>query len=72
MLVEIGRPIADAERTTSVSRYFLARRIGGTAADMGWEAQAVGLVPLALLPQMAPAPADKPVLAALAGLTWPA
>lgn len=38
---------------------------------MGWEAQAVCLVPLALLPKMAPAATDKPVLAALSALKQP-
>lgn len=37
--------VADVERSTSVTRYFRAVRVGGTPADMGWECQAVSLVP---------------------------
>ena len=68
LLVEIGPPLADVERTTSVCRYFLARRVGGTPSDMGWETQAVCLIPHNLLSQMAPAKTDKPILVALSEL----
>jgi len=44
--VEIIALLGDFERSTSVARYFLARRIGGTPAAMGWESQAVCLVPV--------------------------
>lgn len=43
--VEIVDFIDDVERTTSVCRYYLARRVGGTPADMGWESQACILAP---------------------------
>jgi ADP-ribose pyrophosphatase YjhB (NUDIX family) len=43
--VEILRHLVDSERDTSMTRFYLARRVGGTPADMGWEAQAVHLVP---------------------------
>jgi ADP-ribose pyrophosphatase YjhB (NUDIX family) len=36
---------ADIVRSTSVSRYYWARRVGGTPAAAGWESQAVSLVP---------------------------
>ncbi len=35
----------DVVRSTSVSRYYYAQRIGGTPAAMQWESQAVSLVP---------------------------
>lgn len=35
----------DVERNTTVTRYYLARRVGGNPAEMGWESQAVHLVP---------------------------
>ena len=35
----------DVERTTSKARFYLARRVGGTPADAGWESQSVSLVP---------------------------
>jgi 8-oxo-dGTP pyrophosphatase MutT (NUDIX family) len=65
LLVEVGRLLVDVPRTTSVTRYFLARRIGGTPAGMGWEAQTVWLVPLAELRRVAISPYDAPILAAL-------
>lgn len=43
--VEITGFIGDFERTTSVARMYRARRVGGTPTSMGWETQAVHLVP---------------------------
>lgn len=43
--VEITGFIGDFERTTSVARMYKARRIGGSPVHMGWETQAVHLVP---------------------------
>lgn len=37
--------IGDFARTQTFTRFYLARRIGGTPSDMGWESQAVHLVP---------------------------
>ncbi len=37
--------IGDCERTTSVARIYRARRVGGSPVFMGWETQAVHLVP---------------------------
>lgn len=37
--------LCDSVRSTSVTRYYTARRVGGHPADMGWETQAVHLVP---------------------------
>ncbi|MCS2162619.1 NUDIX hydrolase [Scandinavium sp. H11S7] len=65
LYVEIMEVLGDFERTTSVTRYYLARRLAGTPADMGWESQAVSLVPPEKLDSMLNGPADKPVLAAL-------
>ncbi|MBP7548663.1 MAG: NUDIX domain-containing protein [Gemmatimonadaceae bacterium] len=47
--VEITGILGDYERTTSVARYYTAKRVGGTPTDMGWESQAVKLVPRAKL-----------------------
>ena len=63
--VEIMGLLGDFEHTTTVTRYYLARRLAGTPADMGWESQAVSLVPPEKLDSMLNGPADKPVLAAL-------
>ena len=47
--VEILGYLCDVVRTTTVARYYRARRVGGTPAAMGWESQAVSLVPKAQL-----------------------
>ncbi len=41
--------LADLTRSRSRTRYYLGRRVGGCPADMGWESQAVSLVPRAQL-----------------------
>jgi hypothetical protein len=46
---EVVRIDAPSDRIASTTRYYLARRIGGAPAAMGWEPQAVHLVPLKLL-----------------------
>ena len=66
--VELTRFLADVPRSTSYTRYYLARRIGGTPADMGWESQAVWLVPRARLAAVANHRNDRPLLAALDAL----
>lgn len=37
--------LGDVERTLTMTRYYRARRVGGTPSAMGWETQAVALVP---------------------------
>lgn len=63
--VRITGLLGDFARTTSVCRYYLAERIGGSPAAMGWESQAVALAPLETLPGLLTAAADQPVLAAI-------
>ena len=63
--VRLTRFLVDVQRTTSFTRYFLGERIGGNPADMGWESQAVMLVPVALLAQVLNSPSDLPILDAL-------
>lgn len=60
--------LCDAVRSTSVTRFYLARRLGGHPGTMGWETQAVHLVPAAQLAAFADHPNDKPVLLALLAL----
>lgn len=50
--VEITGIHGDFERTTSKARYFIARRVGGTPRDMGWESQALRLAPLKALDKL--------------------
>lgn len=63
--VRITGLLGDFARITSVCRYYLAERIGGSPAAMGWESQAVALAPLDALPSLLTAAADQPVLAAI-------
>jgi len=65
LVIEPTAFLADVRRTQTYSRYYLARRIGGTPAAMGWETQAVHLVPAALLHEVAVHPNDVAVIAAL-------
>lgn len=65
LMVELLAHLCDVERDTSTTRYYLARRIGGNPADMGWESQAVHLVPRSQLAAFVMHKNDQPVLAAL-------
>ena len=49
MKVEITGFLGDVDRTATTTRYYTARRVGGTPTDCGWETQAVSLVPRILL-----------------------
>jgi hypothetical protein len=62
VLIEVGQPLIDTERTASVCRCVLAQRIGGDPSNMGWEAQAVCLTPVELLPQYVTHAGDGPVI----------
>lgn len=37
--------LGDFKRTTSITRLYLGERVGGDPTEMGWESQAVKLVP---------------------------
>ncbi len=64
--------IGDFERSVSVTRYYLAQRIGGNPAQMGWESQCVGLIPPARLLDVCSHPNDQPIISqALQMLTQP-
>jgi ADP-ribose pyrophosphatase YjhB (NUDIX family) len=63
--VELIGFLCDATRTTSTTRYYLARRLGGNPADMGWESQAVHLVPKNKLADYLTNKHDAPLLEAL-------
>jgi len=58
--------LGDFLRTTTFTRYYLARRVGGTPIDMGWESQSVRLAPQSALRKLLNGAADRPVLEALA------
>lgn len=65
LAVELLAFLADVPRTQTYTRYYVARRVGGNPALMGWETQAVHLVPAALLPEVAVHANDVAVIAAL-------
>jgi ADP-ribose pyrophosphatase YjhB (NUDIX family) len=68
LLVEIGAYLVDCERPGSVTRFFLARRVGGSPNGMGWQVQAVCLVPLGQLRTLAPHPTHACAVQAVLGL----
>ncbi len=47
--VRLLHHLLDIRRSQTYTRYYLAERIGGSPADMGWESQCVMLVPLSKL-----------------------
>lgn len=49
--VEITGFIADIERTTSMARFYRAKRVSGDPTKCGWESQSVSLIPKELLYQ---------------------
>lgn len=65
LMVRITGYLGDYKRTTSITRLYLAERVGGAPTDMGWESQAVRLVPPSEWATNLQNPSDKPVLAAL-------
>ncbi len=63
--VRLLRHLIDVKRSQSYTRYFMAERVGGHPADMGWESQAVLLVPEPMLPQVLNSANDLPIIDAL-------
>ena len=64
--VRLIRHLIDVPRTQSYTRYYLAERVGGNPADMGWETQAVMLVPSTQLTEVLKSPHDGPIVNLLA------
>lgn len=60
--VEITGHHGDIERSTTVGRYYSARRVGGTPASMGWESQAVQLAPAEALFDILNTPVDHKIM----------
>ncbi len=63
--VELIAHLADVSRSTSRTRYYLARRVGGSPSAMGWESQAVHLIPRRLWAEVLAHANDQPILEAL-------
>lgn len=57
--------LCDSLRSQSVARYYIAERIGGNPSDMGWESQAVHLVPINTLHGILNSSNDVPVIRAI-------
>jgi len=60
--VRLVKHLVDVKRSQSYTRYYLAERLGGSPADMGWESQAVMLVPPDQLCSRLGSPRDTPIL----------
>lgn len=65
LYVRLIQHLVDVKRSQSYTRYFLAERVGGNPAEMGWESQAVMLVPTKQLHQVLNSPNDLPIIEAL-------
>lgn len=63
--VRLLRHLVDVKRSQSYTRYYLAERVAGNPADMGWETQAVMLVPQPRLSQLVKHHNDTVILEAL-------
>jgi 8-oxo-dGTP pyrophosphatase MutT (NUDIX family) len=63
--VHLDKHLGDFQRTTSVARYYLGRRVGGHPSHMGWESQKVSLVPMDELHKVVTHPADQPIIDAI-------
>ena len=69
--VELTGFLADSIRTESVTRYYLARRLGGNPTEMGWESQAVHLVPMTELASFVNQDVDRALVQRLHVLLTP-
>jgi 8-oxo-dGTP pyrophosphatase MutT (NUDIX family) len=65
LIIALTRWLIDVPRSSSMCRYFLARRLGGNPADMGWESQAVSLIPRDRLSDVLHHSNDQPLLEVL-------
>ena len=65
--VDITGFLADLPRSTTRTRYYTARRTGGTPAAMGWESQAAHLVPRSRLAEFLTNANDAPFIKLLGG-----
>jgi 8-oxo-dGTP pyrophosphatase MutT (NUDIX family) len=65
LLVRLEAFLIDLRRTQTYTRYYVARRIAGCPSAMGWETQAVHLVPAARLEEVAVHPNDAAIIGAL-------
>lgn len=62
LLVRLEAFLLDVRRTQTYTRYYVARRVAGCPAQMGWESQAVHLVPAVRLHEIAVHPNDVTII----------
>lgn len=65
LVVRLEAHLVDVRRTQTYTRYYVARRVAGCPSAMGWETQAVHLVPPARLAEIAVHPNDAAIIRAL-------
>jgi 8-oxo-dGTP pyrophosphatase MutT (NUDIX family) len=63
--VRLIKHLIDVRRSQSYTRYYLAERVGGNPADMGWETQAVMLVPSTQLQKVLKSSHDAQIVSLL-------
>jgi len=63
--VRLTGHLLDVARSTTYTRYYTGQRLGGNPANMGWESQAVLLVPVAELAKVVSHVNDVPIIRAL-------
>ncbi|AKJ28577.1 NUDIX hydrolase [Caldimonas brevitalea] len=63
--VELVGHLGDYDRSTSSTRYYVAKRVGGTPSDMGRDSQSVKLSPLSDASRLCNTSVDKRVLSDL-------
>jgi 8-oxo-dGTP pyrophosphatase MutT (NUDIX family) len=69
LLVKLTGYLGDFQRTQTYTRFYIAHRIGGTPCDMGWESQAVHLVPVSKAYELLNRSTDREVLKAFEAST---
>ncbi len=60
--VRLIQHLIDVQRSTSFTRYYLAERVGGHPAQMGWESQSVLLCPASQLQAVLHSPHDAAIV----------
>jgi 8-oxo-dGTP pyrophosphatase MutT (NUDIX family) len=66
--VQLTGFLCDTPRHTTLTRYYTALRVAGSPSDMGWESQAVHLVPVSRLVEFVDHPNDRPLVTAVKSL----
>lgn len=66
--IKITGLVGDFERTTSKARFYMAKRVGGSPKNMGWESQAVRLAPMKAAWKLLNRDVDKDIMDAITHL----